>query len=531
MNSFNRFGVMLDMSRNAVMKVDELKKFMLIIKKMGYNAVGLYLEDTYEIDGEPFFGYLRGRYSATEIREIDQFAKQNGVELIPYIQTLAHLTNLTKHSVYNDIFDIDDVLLIDEPKTYELIDKMLATCAKNFSSRTINIGMDEAFNVGRGKYLNKHGYKDRYEIIIRHLNKVVELVNKHGLKANMWSDMFFRIACGGAYYVATDIPEEVRALVPKEIGLEYWDYYHKDKRVYDGMFKAHFKFDREVSFAGGAWCWHGFAPLARQSLNTMKPAMQSVRENGVKNVMITMWGDGGHECSFYSLLHVLYAIRRYADGIYDEQIIKKEFKDILGLNFDDFMLLDLPNVFKSGVVDDPENPCRVLLYQDLFMGSFEQNKINRGEIPYGEYKEKIGKALKSAGEYGYVFDFYQKLCSALEIKAELGIKIRSAYKAGDKVALKEGLKYILELIERIKQFHKSFSYLWHKENKPHGFEIQDVRLGGLIMRLQTCHDRLNDYLIGKLDKIEELEETILPFEDGAVLRHYSHEMISSMNRY
>ena len=531
MSDFNRFGVMLDMSRNAVMKVDELKKFMIIIKKMGYNAVGLYLEDTYEIDGEPFFGYLRGRYSAAEIREIDQFAKQNGIELIPYIQTLAHLNNLTKHSVYNDIFDIEDVLLIDEPKTYELIDKMLDFCSKNFSSRTINIGMDEAFNVGRGKYLTKYGYKDRYEILIRHLNKVVELVNKHGLKANMWSDMFFRIACGGDYYVATDIPEEVRALVPKEIGLEYWDYYHKDKRVYDGMFKAHSKFDREVSYAGGAWCWHGFAPLARQSLNTMKPAMQSVKENGVKNVMITMWGDGGHECSFYSLLHVLYAIRKYADGVFDQTTINKEFNQLFSLNFDDFMLLDLPNVFASGAVEEPENPCRVLLYQDLFMGYLDQNKQNRGQIFYGEYKEKIEKAIKNAGDYGYIFDFYQKLCAVLEIKAELGTKIRSAYKAKDTAKLKGYLADILELIERVKAFHQSFSYLWHKENKAHGFEIHDARLGGLIMRLTTCHDRLNAYLLKKLDKIEELEETILAYDDGTTLRHHSYGDIISMNRY
>ena len=34
---------------------------MSLIKKIGYNCVFLYTEDTYEID-EPFFGYLRGNY-------------------------------------------------------------------------------------------------------------------------------------------------------------------------------------------------------------------------------------------------------------------------------------------------------------------------------------------------------------------------------------------------------------------------------------------------------------------------------------
>ena len=36
-----RFGVMLDMSRNAVMKPDEVKKFADTIKKLGYNMIHL----------------------------------------------------------------------------------------------------------------------------------------------------------------------------------------------------------------------------------------------------------------------------------------------------------------------------------------------------------------------------------------------------------------------------------------------------------------------------------------------------------
>lgn len=61
MNDFNTLGVMIDCSRNAVMKASEVKKFALNLSKMGYNALLLYTEDTYEIKDEPFFGHLRGR--------------------------------------------------------------------------------------------------------------------------------------------------------------------------------------------------------------------------------------------------------------------------------------------------------------------------------------------------------------------------------------------------------------------------------------------------------------------------------------
>ena len=48
-----RFGVMLDMSRNAVMKPDEVKNYARVLKSMGYNMIQLYTEDTYEVEGEP----------------------------------------------------------------------------------------------------------------------------------------------------------------------------------------------------------------------------------------------------------------------------------------------------------------------------------------------------------------------------------------------------------------------------------------------------------------------------------------------
>ena len=56
-------GVMIDCSRNAVMNVESVKKYASVIKKMGYNTLMLYTEDTFEIPEQPLFGHLRGRYS------------------------------------------------------------------------------------------------------------------------------------------------------------------------------------------------------------------------------------------------------------------------------------------------------------------------------------------------------------------------------------------------------------------------------------------------------------------------------------
>lgn len=93
-NFFNRLGVMLDCSRNAVMSVPTLKEWMDIMADLGYNTLMLYTEDTYEVDNQPYFGYLRGKYSQQELREIDSYASEKGIEFIPAIQTLAHLNSI-----------------------------------------------------------------------------------------------------------------------------------------------------------------------------------------------------------------------------------------------------------------------------------------------------------------------------------------------------------------------------------------------------------------------------------------------------
>ena len=70
-----------------------------------------------------------------------------------------------------------------------------------------------------------------------------------------------------------------------------------------------------------------------------------------------------------------------------------------------------------------------------------------------------------------------------------------------------------------------------EEYKPIGWEIPDIRYGGAIMRLDTAIMRLDDYLSGKMDRIEELEEPRLHFSETGKIRHtLNYNMICSASR-
>ena len=479
---YQHFGVMVDCSRNAVPNLKSLKTLIDCLQKMGYNTLELYTEDTYEVEGEPYFGYLRGRYSGEELKEIDAYAKEHGIELIPCIQTLAHFTNSVKLPRFNEITDVNDILLIDDDKTYEFIDRLFASLAKNFSSRRVNIGMDEAHMVGLGKYLDEHGFKNRFEILNRHLTRVIEIAEKYGFQAHMWSDMFFRLASKGEYYTeGVHIPPEVREKVPKSLALAYWDYYHREKAVYDYMIASHLEFDREIWFAGGAWVWNGFAPRTGFAYATMKPAMQSVREHGIQNVLITLWGDNGGECPPFAVLQTLYAIRRYADGEFDDAVIAKEFQNLFGIAAADFDLLELPDCVPVRKAKyEADNPSKSLCYADPFLGIFDGALERNQQIPYAEYAKRLAEAKARAGEFAYLFESSEKLCRFLEVKAYLGVRTRKAYKSGDKKELKNLIKDYAEAETRLQVFFDAFSAQWNRVNKPFGFEVQCARLGGML---------------------------------------------------
>lgn len=531
MNTQNRLSVMLDCSRNAVMNINALKKYIDILAKFGYNSLMLYTEDTYEIKGEPYFGYLRGRYSHDELKEIDCYAASKGIELIPCIQTLAHLNAIFRWTTYAEINDCNDILLLEDEKTYQLIDKMFETLSECFTSRIVNVGMDEAHMMGLGKYLDKHGYQNRHQIFLKHLDRVVEISTKYGFKPIMWSDMFYRMACKGEYYEKDAVLDpEVIKLVPKQLGLIYWDYYHKDKEFYDSMIKGHKEFNNDIWFAGGSWTWTGFTSQNQYGLDVTDPAMRSCHENGIKNIIMTQWKDNGGECSFFTSLPVLFYAAKVYNNVTDMNIIKKEFYDIMGVEFDDMMKFDLINHIENKPhIDFILNPSKYMLYNDPFMGICDCTVVDGESQIYKEYAKMYQSLKKRMPQFEYICDSYKALCEVLVHKYELGIKTRKYYKEKNLVELGLLVKEYDLAIRKLRKFIIVFRNLWFTENKPHGFDVQEIRLGGTLLRLQSCKDRISNYLNGKIDIIEELEEDLLDLDGKSGKNH--RKMTEGINGY
>ena len=523
---FQTFGVMVDMSRNAVMSMDGLRRFLPLLQKMGYNCLMLYTEDTYEVDGEPYFGYMRGRYSKAEMKEIDAFAASLGIMVIPCIQTLAHLNAIFRWNQFPR--DCDDILLTDDEHTYQLIDHMFSTLSECFASRKIHVGMDEAHMLGRGKHLDKHGYETVNTIMKRHLARVCEIASKYGYEVMLWSDMYFRPWNNGNYTIPKcKMPQEIVEAVPDSVIPVYWDYYQSEESVYGDMIDNHKQLSNKTWFAGGVWGWYGIIPYNRFTLKSMIPAINVCKKHGIKDVVFTMWGDDGAECSHFSQLPSLFYLAEYAKGNTDETKIKQKFKRFCGIDFDEFMQIDCPNDI-IGYHGWPCNPSKYMLYSDYFNDFLDYTiKLGAGE-KYKDYAEKLYTIAKRSRRYGYVFDSAAKLCDVLSIKYELGLRTRNAYEKGDKAELKRLAEHeYVEVAKRLRLFAKAFEKQWMTDNKPHGFDIQHMRLGGLLFRTDACRQRILDYVNDKIDRIDELDEELLQYHEKETSFNYNRAVGSA----
>ncbi|WP_413378207.1 beta-N-acetylhexosaminidase [Alkalihalobacillus sp. 1P02AB] len=517
--NFKMNGVMLDASRNAVMNVDHIQSLLRKMAVMGLNSLMLYTEDTYEVKEYPYFGYMRGRYTEQELKLFDDYAHALGIEMIPCIQTLAHLTAALKWNYAAEIKDTADILLVGEPKTYAFIKSLMEAASKPFRSNRIHIGMDEAHQLGLGKYLVKNGYEERFNIMNTHLQQVVAMAEELKLNTMIWSDMYFRLGSknGGYYDLDVQIPDHVIENIPNT-QLVYWDYYHTDEEFYRQFIKKHQELGSEPIFAGGVWTWNGISPNYGKALATSEAALSACKKEGIQEMFVTMWGDNGAETPLLTALPVLQFIAEHSyHQSFTEEHLEQRFQFCTGENYQAIMLLnqfdETPGVAKDNLHES--NPSKILLWQDVLIGLYDENIRDLG---MNQHYQSLLTQLTEANtgvqrkEWEWAFDFYEQLAKVLSVKAELGIQLKEAYDSIDKKEMAKLVVGLDELRGEANELRERHRQLWFATNKPFGWEVLEIRYGGLIARLETSSYRLKQWIDGNLPRIEELEQARLYFE-------------------
>lgn len=511
-NHFDMIGVMLQ-ATYTVPTVASTKRLIDYLALMGYDMLMLYTEYTLDLDNRPYFGYMAGKYSDADIREIDDYCYSYGIELIPCFECYGHMGGYLMWPEAADLKDTADVLLARSEKTFAFLDEIMRKASALFRSRRVHIGMDEAHSMGTGKFLEQNGYVERSVIFEEYMARLSEICRNHGLTPMMWSDMYFRNASPDRWYYHTDtkVPKEVIDGVPENVELVFW-HYGEDEGCDDGMIKNHLEFNRKVIFAAGTWSWAGHFPESEYAYTTVRDSLLACRNNGVSEFMTTIWNKG--ECDIFCNL---LALSMSAELCYDKkpsmEKLKRRFEATTGGIFDAFWDMSLyhndfsnPEEYQGHFGHHKRFFGKVIFWQDVLMGLYDYDIYNK---PMSDHYYKALNKYKSycGGRWEYMYRYVELTLATLAVKSEIAEKIRPAYISGDKETLTHIKDVLLpklyELTEKTYQANKS---AWMRDFKTITIKILNSRYGFMKERIVTAIELLGMYLDGEIDRIDELDE-------------------------
>ena len=509
---FKTLSAMLDVSFGGPISLDGLKEYLRYMAVMGYNQLWFYAEDMYEMPEKyAHFGYMRGRYSVNELRELDDYAYSIGIEIVPCIQTLGHMNKYLRWSEAAKYRETPMILKPGDEATDEFIRDMLIWASKPFRSKRIHVGLDEASQLGLGASLKRDGYRDQIDVFLEHVNKVAKMCENLGLKPMMWNDLVFCFCSEKhkKYDPNTVLTPKVLNGMPKNMDLVYWNY--EDETCGKFMIEKNRGIGNPVIFGGGVWIFRGLLPDNHFSEFFHERALADCKEMGVEEVCHIIWCYG---TTVYqtSLLETC----RYAEHCYEDSSEKlpERFEFITGASYEAFY--DMSNyhaLYKEGKIDYDSMPYEhrfdgdKYMWQDLMLGIFDQRLLN--EPRSGHYKrmaDEYEKYVAKGDCWQWLYEYCRAVFTYLYHKCYVGERLVPAYKDGDLNVLRHLKDDILPLLVD-DVWALSRAHLEHKDRflRPFGTEVCDKMYGTLLMRAHYTMHRLSDYLSGKLKSLPELE--------------------------
>ncbi len=513
---FESLSAMIDVSRCGVPTLASVRQMLDHMAVMGYDTAMLYTEDMIKLEGKPYFGYMRGRFLPEELRELDDYAFDYGIEMMPCLECYGHME---KYLVWGEAFRIKDtesVLMAREEKTFEFLDLLIGIASSCFRSRRIHVGMDEAFDMGRGKFLTKHGYVPPFDIFNEYMDRLMGIINKYGLSPMMWSDMYFRAASGNNRYYGEDIeiPPEVAAKIPENMELVFW-HYGECPGCDDYMLAKHMALGRNISYAGGLWCWSGHFPEHRYMMKSVRESLDACRKHGVRSAMATIWFNDNAECDLHANLFGLSFLSELCfDKDASNDKLKARFEATTGGDYDAFLAMgEYHNTFGEGDTYDNFNHRffgKAIFWQDILEGLYDTQLYNKKMSGHYAKCAEIMRGYRNK-TWQYLYDFAYRVFDYMATKALVAEQIAPAYQNGDRETLARiADKLLPELKKKTAAVHKTHKAVWMRNRNMIGWSNLDFRYGGIAARCDTAMELIRDYLDGKLTTIESLAEVRLP---------------------
>ena len=287
--AFTHRGAMLDISRDRVPTMPELKKLIDHLASWKQNHFQLYVEHTIAYVGHEDAWRAASPLSLDEISELDAYAAARGIALIANQNCFGHVERWLRHARYAPLGELDrphmrhgswylepSTLCPTDPRSLELVRDWLGQLLPRCSGAFANVGCDEPWDLGIGRSKAACEATSSKSIFSTFVSQIAKEVVKLGKRPQFWCDPH---------------PNEDDAL-PRDLIALVWGY--DSTTDFTTRIRSHRALGREAWVCPGTNNWGSWTSRTSNRRGNLAKATSQGLADGATGFLMTEWGDNGH---------------------------------------------------------------------------------------------------------------------------------------------------------------------------------------------------------------------------------------------
>ena len=303
-------GYMLDVSRDRVPTLAMVAELVDLLELLRVNQFQLYTEHTFAYLDHAEVWRDASPFTAEEIRTVDGWCAARGIELVPNQNGFGHMERWLKHARYAPLAELGEAsegpgtTLVPTPESVAFVRSLYAELLPNFSSRKVNIGCDEPFELGRGRSRQRCLDLGKGRVYLDYLLELVRPLQAEGRTVQFWGDIIGQhpelirelprerlVALAWGYEAPLELaeipPQIVTAMSNAGADVEAL-------RGFEVQAKRYALADVPFTVCPGTSSWLSLVGRVPNALGNVRDAARAAAAFGARGMLVTDWGDQGH---------------------------------------------------------------------------------------------------------------------------------------------------------------------------------------------------------------------------------------------
>ena len=316
---FARRGVMLDISRGRVPKLETLLDLVEKLADFKINEFQLYTEHTFAYKKYRRIWQRWGALTAKEIQTLDARCRELGIDLVPNQNSFGHLRYFLEDPRLKKLGEISEPFLAEtgdflrrpttlapnHPGTLPFVRGLYDELLPNFTSEFFNIGGDETWDLGKGQSKKLCDAKGKGRVYLDFIKQLHLEVSARKSTMMFWGDIILKHP-----KLIPELTKFGRAGLP--VGRKNLRRAKADQQVSptDSLIALNWGYEPDHPFENeaaqfvrakipfyvcpGTATWQTIVGKHDNALANLRAAAKAGKKFGALGYLNTDWGDGGH---------------------------------------------------------------------------------------------------------------------------------------------------------------------------------------------------------------------------------------------